>query len=240
MCTAIIEVPLEPSKVTRVLAVRDEDPNRPWDPPGEWWHDALPGVIGVRDRLANGAWLAAAPARGRLAVLLNRAVDDGTTPHFSHATPATTGLMSRGSLVLASTQGRQVADHPGTAGFNLVEVRGTTSTITSWDGRRLTHTPLEPGVHMIAHQDVDDVRTERIDRWLPEFQALAGLPDGQWREAWLALLERTRELSPEDDRAIVRDNRVHGYPTQSLLVCTAEVGARKVGLEYKLYPEVLS
>src|SRR5699024_7086848 len=111
MCTAIIEVPRDPAQATRVLAVRDEDPNRPWDPPGEWWPE-LPGVIGVRDRLANGAWLAASPGRGTLAVLLNRAPGgpthgagthaDELTLRFSHATPATSGLRSRGSIVLAA------------------------------------------------------------------------------------------------------------------------------------------
>ena len=30
-------------------------------------------------------------------------------------------------------------------------------------------------------------------------------------------------LAPEDDRAIIRDNRPHGYPTQSLLYCVATV-----------------
>ncbi|MGO3146198.1 MAG: NRDE family protein [Leucobacter sp.] len=258
MCTAVIEVPRDPSGATRILAVRDEDPNRPWDPPGIWWPDTHPGVIGVRDRLANGAWLAAAPSRGIFAVLLNRAPDDGVQPQFSDHVHGPHPLLSRGALVLASAQGETVSDRPGTGHFNLVEVHGSGAQVTSWGGQQVVRTPLAPGVHMIAHQNVDDPSTARIERWLPEFQALAGLPDAKWREEWIALLDRTNELHPDDDRAIIRDNRVHGYPTQSLLVCTAEVrggssgsggsggsgasgalGVPAVDLQHTLLPSVL-
>ncbi|MFC5337575.1 NRDE family protein [Leucobacter denitrificans] len=254
MCTAIIEVPRDSSRATRMLAVRDEDRNRPWDPPGQWWPE-LPGVIGVRDRLANGAWLAASPGRGTLAVLLNRAPGgpthgagthaDELTLRFSHATPATSGLRSRGSIVLAAAQGLPVSDHPGTGAFNLVEVSGSTARVTTWDGARVTRTDLEPGVHMIAHHEVNDPTTARIARWLPEFRALEGLADESWRAKWIALLDRTTDLHPDDDRAIVRDNTVHGYPTQSLLMCTAEVrrgsgvSGAEVELDYRVLPEKL-
>ncbi|PNA34677.1 NRDE family protein, partial [Pseudomonas sp. MPR-AND1A] len=61
MCTVIVRVPDDPRHPTRVLAVRDEDPEREWNPLGDWWPEAHPGVIGVRDVRAGGAWLAAAP-----------------------------------------------------------------------------------------------------------------------------------------------------------------------------------
>lgn len=244
MCTAVIEVPHisaeSPAPAVRLLAVRDEDPNRPWDPPGEWWPDSLPGVTGVRDRLANGAWLAAHSARGTLAVLLNRAPGDSETPELTHDHPATPALKSRGTLVLAAAEGEPVSDRPGTANFNLVEIHGPRVMVTSWDGAQVIRMQLKPGVHMIAHQDVDDTSTPRIARWLPEFQALVGLPDERWRSEWHALLERTTELDPEDDRAIIRDNRVHGYPTQSLLVCTAEVHTDNVDLVSSMLPAALN
>src|SRR5690606_34070835 len=69
MCTVILEVPDDPAGHTRLLAVRDEMPDRPWDPPGFWWPE-LPGVRGVRDRQAGGAWLAAKGAS--FSVILNR------------------------------------------------------------------------------------------------------------------------------------------------------------------------
>ena len=226
----IVEVPPEASGGVRVLAIRDEDPARPWDPPGPWW-PGLPGVIGVRDRRAGGAWLAAAPQQGRLAVLLNRA------DVFSGGIPAgPNGLVSRGGLVLDAVDGTLPTRDPGTAGFNLVSVDGRTVTVTSWDGEHIARTTLEPGVHMIAHHDVNDARTPRINAWLPEFRALAGL-GVDWRAQWIALLGRTAQLSAADDRAIIRDNNAHGYPTMSLLVATAEIRPGAVDLESATFTE---
>ena len=68
MCTVVIRVPTAGGGPVRVLAVRDEDPSRPWRPLGPWW-PKLPQVRGVKDELAGGAWLAADDTR--LAVLLN-------------------------------------------------------------------------------------------------------------------------------------------------------------------------
>lgn len=215
MCTVIIQVPETAEHSIRMLAVRDEEASRPWDPPGLWWPD-LPGVIGVRDRRAGGAWLAT--RAGRIAVLLNRAEAENPT------IPASSRQASRGTLVLDDVTGIAVPDAPLTGSFNLVSVADGTATVTSWDGTDLTHTTLAPGVHMIAHHDVDDPRTVRVETWLPEFQKLAGAGD-DWRDEWLELLSITTALPVYDDRAIIRDNEAHGYPTASLLVCTAEVAA---------------
>ncbi|QIM18729.1 NRDE family protein [Leucobacter coleopterorum] len=222
MCTVVVEV--RPGESTRVLAVRDEDPERPWDGPGEWWPTSRPEVIGVRDRRANGAWLALAQDPGRLGVILNRAPATGA---FAGAAPTE----SRGGLVLDAVSGRVVPDQPRTGPFNLVEVSAEATHVTSWDGLTLRRETLSPGVHMIAHHLVDDTHTARIERWLPEFTAAAELSsDGDWQSRWLAVLERSAQLGPEDDRAIIRDNTVHGYPTLSLLVCLAEVRENGVGL----------
>lgn len=40
----------------------------------------------------------------------------------------------------------------------------------------------------------------------------------------MGLLGESGHIHPEDDRAIIRDNRPHGYPTLSLLYCVAESG----------------
>ncbi|MFE6996716.1 NRDE family protein [Microbacterium sp. NPDC057659] len=205
MCTVVIET--EPGSA-RLLAVRDEDPQRDWDDLGPWWPERYPGVIGIRDRRAGGAWLAVDPASRRLAVLLNRA--------DVLALPADQAL-SRGSLALESVAGRSPQGSPSMHGFNLLEVSPEGSRVLSWDGASLRETPVDPGVHMIAHDDLDDPGTARIAAWLPRFAASD--PD-----AWLALLQETAALDPDDDRAIIRDNTTHGYPTLSLLYATAEVG----------------
>lgn len=197
-----------------MLAVRDEDPQRPWDDLGEWWPQTHPGVIGIRDRRAGGAWLALDPATRRLAVLLNRA--------DVLALPANT-VLSRGSLALESVAGRSPEGSTlPMHGFNLLEATPAASRVLSWDGVELRETPVPQGVHMIAHDDLDDPRTARIEAWLPLFAASRPDDDG-WAERWINVLGESATLSPDDDRAIIRDNNPHGYPTMSLLFCTAEV-----------------
>lgn len=223
MCTVVIKVPDSSDEPTRLLAIRDEDPARPWNPLGRWWPEPHDGVVGVRDVRAGGAWLAADPATGRLAVLLNRA-DVSTRPESE--------LVSRGGLVLESVAGRSPAGAPATHGFNLLEVDGPRARVLTWDGASLRTTGLEPGTHMIAHDDVDDAGTPRIERWLDEFRDAEPSADGRWWMPWAAVLERSAQLPPTDDRAIVRDNRPYGYPTLSLLACVASVSAHDVDVRY--------
>ena len=213
MCTVVIDV--ENAGSARLLAVRDEDPLRAWDSLGAWWPDDFPGVVGIRDRRAGGAWLAANPAEGRLAVLLNRA-DVRDLPAAQ--------AVSRGALALESVIGRSPVAPLPMHGFNLLEVGPAGARVLSWDGVELRETSIEPGTHMIAHDDLDDATTPRIQAWLPEFRALGPTADSDdWTAEWTALLASSTALPPEDDRAIIRDNRPHGYPTQSLLYCIAAV-----------------
>ena len=213
MCTVVIDV--ENAGSARLLAVRDEDPLRAWDSLGAWWPEDYPGVIGIRDRRAGGAWLAANPAERRLAVLLNRA-DVSDLPDAR--------AVSRGALALESVMGRSPVSPLSMHGFNLLEVRPEGARVLSWDGVELRETPIDPGTHMIAHDDLDDATTPRIEAWLPEFRALGPTADSDdWTAEWTALLASSAALPPEDDRAIIRDNRPHGYPTQSLLYCIASV-----------------
>lgn len=221
VCTVVIDV-AEPA--VRLLAVRDEDPHRAWDDLGPWWPDTHPGVIGIRDRRAGGAWLAVDPDARRLAVLLNRA-DLLDLPAEA--------VLSRGSLVLDSVMGSSPAAGPlPMHGFNLLEATPDGARVLSWDGESLRETAVPQGVHMIAHDDLDDPRTARIAEWLPRFAQVAGETaqddDADWAERWIALLAETSALSPDDDRAIIRDNTVHGYPTLSLLFCVAELTAEDV------------
>lgn len=220
MCTVIVHVPEDPSTPTRLLAVRDEDPARSWDPLGAWWPQSHPGVVGVRDARAGGAWLAANVDRGRLAVILNRA-------ELADADPADLG--SRGHVVLDAVRGIEPGDHPRVHGFNLVEVTAAETRVTMWDGASVRTVVLAPGIHMIAHDDVDDPETARIVAWRDVFPEPApdadaeGGAGGAWWTAWLDVLERTARLDPTDERAIIRDNRPYGYPTLSLLVTAASI-----------------
>lgn len=225
MCTVVIDV--EDAGSARLLAVRDEDPQREWDGLGPWWPEEYPGVIGIRDRRAGGAWLAVNPAERRLAVLLNRA----DVHEFAGV------ALSRGSLALESVGGRSPAGPLPMHGFNLLEVGPDGARVLSWDGQTLRETPIDPGTHMIAHDDLDDAITPRIQTWLPRFRALGPAAErAQWQSDWIALLAETAALDPEDDRAIIRDNRPHGYPTQSLLYATASVTAAGVDVRDHALP----
>lgn len=225
MCTVIIHVGESPSEPIRMLAIRDEDPARPWNPLGRWWPDTHSGVVGVRDVRAGGAWLAADPDAHRLAVLLNRKdLSDRSEDQ----------VVSRGSIVLASVAGTAPGDAPATHGFNLVEVVPGRARVTMWDGIHARVETLAPGTHMIAHDDIDDQATPRIAHWLAEFQRTplgASDSDGWW-EQWLAVLARSGELAPTDDRAIIRDNRGLGYPTLSTLICIASLSETKLDVHY--------
>lgn len=211
MCTVVIDV-AEPGG-SRLLAVRDEDPARAWDSLGKWWPEQYPGVIGIRDRRAGGAWLAVDRDARRLAVLLNRA-DTLEVPEDQ--------VHTRGSLALESVAGRSPEAPLSMHGFNLLEVGPDAARVLSWDGKELSETPVPRGVHMIAHDGLDDPATARIARWLPEFRAHPARTDN-WEAEWIELLAASTALDPSDDAAIIRDNRPHGYPTQSLLYCLAAV-----------------
>lgn len=217
MCTVIIHVPERQGAAVHLLAVRDEDPQRAWMPLGESWPER-PGIVGVRDGRAGGAWLAADPAARRLAVILNRA------DVLSDDPPG-----SRGHVVLDALAGREPPAAPRTHGFNLVEVDADGARVTMWDGRSVRRAALAPGIHMIAHDDVDDERTARIAAWHDRF-SVPDDGDARWWRPWLDVLERASADGATDDRAIVRDNRPFGYPTLSLLVCAASVDAAGVRL----------
>jgi len=223
MCTVIISVPAHPGASLHVLAIRDEDPTRSWDPVGAWWPDTHPGVLGVRDARAGGAWLAADVAGGKLAVILNRAEITGVDP---------AEIGSRGHIVLDALAGHGMDAAPRVHGFNLVEVTADAATVTMWDGESIRRVPLGPGVHMIAHDDVDDAGTARIAHWHGAF-ATPPAEAERWWMPWLDTLDLSAtQLAPTDDRAIIRDNRPFGYPTLSLLVCAASVSRSGVEVVY--------
>jgi hypothetical protein len=225
MCTVIVRVGESAPDPIRILAIRDEDPLRPWNPLGPWWPDTHEGVVGVRDARAGGAWLAADPGTRRLAVLLNRK---------DHSDRDESELVSRGTIVLASVAGEHPQEPPRTHGFNLVEAEPGSVRVTTWDGADLRTQALAPGTHMIAHDDVDDDTTPRIAYWLDEFRrsALGDPGSPSWWLPWMAVLARSGELPPTDDRAIVRDNRPLGYPTLSTLICVAELSDAALDVHY--------
>lgn len=228
MCTLIVRVPDDEGQPVRLIAVRDEDPAREWNALGPWWPGSHPGAIGVQDARAGGAWLAALPDEGRLAVLLNVG---GPNPQ--------PGLASRGEVVLDAVA--RIAPDPNrrTQPYALVTVAGSSVELTLSNGSTHKTQAIEPGVHMLVNSPIiDDATFARVERWLPEFRDATpeGEPDN-WFEGWIGVLERSAELAPTDDAAIIRDNRPYGIGTLSLLMCSATITPESALVDYVEFGE---
>ncbi len=223
MCTVVIDVPTGSGQPVRVLAVRDEDRHRPWRGFGPWWPEQ-PGVSGVRDDRAGGAWLAVDANARRLAVLLNREdVSDRSDEE----------VVSRGGISLQSVAGT-LPQTPPTRGFNLVEVDADGATVVEWDGIVARRTRLAPGTHMIAHHSPDDPSTPRVGRWLQDFRRV-GIAEGEdWWEPWLGIVAAS---TADPSASILRRDAHDEVVLESLLVCAATVGAEGVDVREAVLSE---
>ena len=228
MCTVVVS--FEPAAAWPVvlLGLRDEQPGRPWDPPGAWWPERGGHVEGIRDREAGGAWLATSSVPTRLAVVLNRR---------EQPEPPVGGFTTRGALPLdAVVQGAPPTGPHTSRTYNLVTADARGVVHASWDGRTRTAGPLASGVHVVTHGAVDDAAVPRVARWAPAFRT-AGRPagplpapgegEGSWR-AWLDVLRASARLPVTDAAAIVRSDSHDGAVLRSLSVSLIALSATSV------------
>ncbi|WIA99226.1 NRDE family protein [Curtobacterium sp. MCBA15_012] len=244
MCTVVVRVDPAAEWPVTVLALRDESPERPWDPPAAWWPDRDPSVRGVRDRSAGGAWLAASDEAG-LAVVLNRAEPvpsaDGTwTTRGVVPLDAVDGVLPGADGVL-----------PTTRAFNLVRATADGVQVVTWDGTTVTTTDLGPGVHMVTHGAADDPAAPRIGRWLSAFReaaapdgppvlgpfdelrtADAGADAGDGWSGWFGLLAESAALPADDPDAILRDAVEPDGHVATLSIVAAAVGRDRTVLQH--------
>ena len=117
MCTVVLLFRPDHAWPVVLVANRDENVDRPWDPPAAWW-PGQPDVIAGRDRTAGGTWMGV-NRHGLTAAVLNRPGSLG---------PAE-GKRSRGELPLRALEEAtaEAAAHAIVAldagqwrGFNLV------------------------------------------------------------------------------------------------------------------------
>ncbi|PYY50250.1 NRDE family protein [Curtobacterium sp. MCBD17_023] len=244
MCTVVVRVDPAAAWPVTMLALRDESPNRPWDPPAAWWPDRDPGVRGVRDQQAGGAWLAASDRAG-LAVVLNRWED----------TPGVDGSWTtRGTLPLDAVVDGVLPGAAGTAptsrAFNLVRATADGAEVVTWDGAAVRTTVLGPGVHMVTHGEPDDPAAPRIGRWLAAFRA-APAPTGPpardpsdevdrtgpaadedgWGP-WFDVLDGSTVLPADDPDAILRDTVEPEGHFATLSIVAAAVGPERTVLRH--------
>lgn len=145
MCTVVVS--LEPSQEVPLLllAVRDELLMRPWEPPAAHWPEH-PGLLGGRDLVAGGTWLAVDPAARSVGFLLNG--KGSLAPEH--------GRRSRGELPLLAAAGKPVpADLAPFDPFYLVAADPSGGTMLSWDGVTAQRTPLPVGTSVIVNSGID-------------------------------------------------------------------------------------
>ena len=246
MCTAILSI--EPGAQVLLAGIRDELVTRAWQPPGRHWPDH-PGLIGGRDLVAGGTWLAVAPEARRVACVLNargRMAPEGSR-------------RSRGVLPLQAAEDGKLA-RAGLADFDpfhLLSAEPGTAVLWSWDGEQLTERELGPGLHVVVNSglasDLDaagaagsgaagqsvgsssaarDHELARIAHFLPRLRAATlpvprpGSPVAQAWGDWLPLMNGDA-ISPDDPRAlIVRHDlgggRIYGTTSISLVALTQD------------------
>lgn len=206
MCLIGLALNAHPRWPLVIAANRDEFHARDSDALGPWTD--VPGVIGGRDRVAGGSWLA---LRGnRLAAVTN----------VRRMTTSPADAPSRGWLVRDFVAGRMsieafldsIREHAQAyAGFNLILVDGDAIHFASnWPD--WSATPLSIGIHVVSNASLDTPwpKSERlrealrtwcrsgVDDSAPLFRALADetpVADAQLPDTGLPI-ERERLLAP--------------------------------------------
>jgi len=145
MCTVLLRFAPGDARPLRFAAVRDEFVDRAWDSPAPYWGDRL---LGGRDRVAGGTWLAVDPDRPAVAAVLNGVrrppPQDGVRP-------------SRGALPLAALRGHPLPEPAQLArfdGFHLVLGTVDAVRVWSWDGDTLHEQSLPAGDQVIVNAGV--------------------------------------------------------------------------------------
>ena len=180
MCTAIVGYDPGARTPLFLAGVRDELTDRAWLPPARHW-PGRPGLIGGRDELAGGTWLALDPGAPRVACVLNG---------VGSPAPAQ-ARRSRGELpLLLAATGTLEGDLAAYDPFHLIGAEPAAVRLWSWDGASLLARKLEPGLHFVVNsglaepgtQGGDDHMSARVAHFRPLFEA-AGRDRDAWRRA---------------------------------------------------------
>ena len=234
MCTLILGLETIGRGSVILAANRDEDPVRPSAPPAVLRDE--PRVVGGRDLLKGGTWLALRGRRAAIAMLNRRGESDTPDP----------GRRSRGLLALdvaAAGDGtpdaaRRLAEHAARKGefapFSLLFASPEGSWLLTNDGAGAREAvSIAPGWHAITHADLDDPSEPRT-RWLTgRLESHAPRSPAEAERSLLAL------LSAHGDEAPGRGEPappvcLHAGPMRTVsaaIVLLAADGARYVHIE---------
>ncbi|MBS7792083.1 NRDE family protein [Roseococcus sp. SDR] len=182
MCTVILLRRPGADWPLLLAANRDERLDRAWEAPAEHW----PGLIGGRDTLAGGTWMAM-NRHGVVCAVLNRVGSLGPDP----------AKRSRGALPLialeeasAGAAAARIAalDAGQWRPFNLVLADAKTAWFLPGLGAgQAVPEPLPEGVSMVTAHPPNDVTSPRTARHLPRFRAATQPSPPDWG-GWPALL----------------------------------------------------
>jgi len=219
MCTVVILRRPDAPWPLIIAANRDEMSNRLWRPPARHWGDH-PHVIAGIDEEAGGTWLGLNDD-GLLAAVLNRPGSLG---------PAK-GKRSRGELPLealahaeATEAAQAIAHLDGRAyrSFNMLiaDARDAFWVRSTGEQEKVDVLPIETGIAMLTASDLNDLTSDRIKAYLPEFES-AEVPDpdqGDW-SAWQSLLGRRESAGVDARRGAMNVGSDSGFMT----VCSSVI-----------------
>jgi hypothetical protein len=254
MCTLIVGNQILGPGTLVIAANRDEDPRRPSDPPAPLV--GTPHVVGGRDRVAGGTWLAIRDRRAAIAMLNRRdsgAVRSGT---MKEAGPDASAPRSRGLLALdvAATPSDPPADARALARaardraiaavtasryapFSLAFLSpGTCWLLAHEPGVEREPIVIPYGWHVLTHADLDDPDEPRT-AWL--VQSLARFTPQSFDEAERGVIERLATHADAAHPAVcIHEGRM--VTVSSSVVCLSRGEARYRHLEGRPCERALS
>jgi hypothetical protein len=239
MCTAVVGFAPDSPFPVLLAGIRDEFHDRPWTGPGRHWPEH-PDLVGGRDLLAGGTWLAAAPdARPpRVGLVLN-----------GRGVPAPeTSRLSRGALPLlfAATGSLDGLEYDRYDPFHLVCAEPDRVVVASWNGREAVERDVAPGLHLVVNSGLEGADptpgpgTAEMNARLAFFRPLLaaaerpkpidGLPAAEAWGAWLPVVDGAG-LAATDERALVVRRELGEHRTWGT-TSTTLVALRRDGLRY--------
>lgn len=246
MCTLVLGFDPDAPMAALIIGVRDEYLDRAWVGPARHWPQ-YPELLGGRDLLAGGTWLAVHSAAPRAASVLN-----GRGKPTAEQT-----RLSRGELPLRlaahCTEPRdldlnQLVDIERYDPCHLVLVSPDSARLWSWDGSTLTDQVLRPGLHLVvnsglegADHEPDGLGTEQMLARIEHFRPLLAAADrpraasGPVADAWGGWLALANGggLDPDDARALVVRGDHDGRPWGTSSVSLVAVGRDRVRYDFR-------
>lgn len=217
MCTVLLRFAPGGRWPVLLAAVRDEFVDRAWAPPAGHWDGPAAGLVGGKDLVAGGTWLAADTAAPAVVAILNGVP----------LVPPPDGVRrSRGGLPLVALVGNGLPDPAGYDGFHLLRASPDTVEVWTWDGVSARYQRLAPGDHVLVNAGIDVPDHPLVEHFGPLLRATAdpdprpGLPPDRAWDGWLTLLAGDG-LDPADPRALLVRRHVYdrdyGSTSASLL-----------------------